>query len=284
MRAETKSQHGWRNFLQSALTSGSRRETALPRRLLVVPMAWERWSLWGGVCAGRRCRVGDVTGWQWGDWFVVSPGIGLVRSRDLAVRLKLSVFKEIWLVGICGGLDSQLAAGDLLNATQQEAFSSQGHVSSTQLRESSWQELPLSNKEKLAAVPAHHRVYLGAAICAEQILSRAGKLELAQTGRGAIVEMESMVWLEWARERQIPFVHLRIVSDVLESEPLLWSHLWRGLSWQNAPAIATDVEHAQRLRGRARWVRLLPSGVQDSLKAAIALRQLGKCLRLAEAN
>lgn len=244
-------------------------------------MAWERWWLWGGIWVGHPRQIGMVQGWQWGNWFVVSPGIGTERSGALAAKLSAAPFEEVWLVGICGGLNLQLAAGDLVQVTAHSKADAENSPCPAELAKLSWQDLPLIGQQDLIANVAHPRVYSGAALCSDRILSRAEKLRYTQTQKAAIVEMESAVWQPWSDEHQLSFVHLRVVSDPAEQEPVAWNRLWPNNGWlkQHLSTEKNISNQAASLSNRgARWRGLFAGGLKASLSAASSLRKLGNCL------
>jgi nucleoside phosphorylase len=249
------------------------------QRLLVVPMAWERWRLLGGVWAARRHFEAGVKTWQWNNWLVVSPGIGEEVSRVVAERLSELPFHEIWLVGICGGLNPLLRAGDLVKVTEQFVSGAEPADDTGAVREQNLRELVALEPLDLSRTGFRGRIFEGPGICSTSILSRAEKLDLANKGSGAIVEMESSVWRVWAEAKRIPFVHLRVVSDPVDREPLAWKHL-RPAHWTaDLTRRKPTSESNQSPKSSNRFGNSLTGSVRDWWQAAKTLRQLGNCLR-----
>jgi hypothetical protein len=184
----------------------------------------------------------------------------------LAARLQELSVDELWLVGICGGIDSTLQSGDLVIVVdkQEQREFQDGPLSP--LRQLDHGELSFIGLETLHGTKFRGRIFEGTGVCSAGILSRAEKLELAQTGSAGIVEMESSAWRTWSTAKQIPMFHLRVVCDPVNQEPP------KPRIGRPTPNVLTGPEASESRREK------FGQGLRDLWTAAKSLRQLGACL------
>jgi adenosylhomocysteine nucleosidase len=110
--------------------------------------------------------------------------------------------------GLCGGLDPQLRAGDLILGS--EIVSNDGAVRTDEA-------VTASLAQRLVSAGARVAVGRFAASNAP-VLTAAAKSDLRRATGAAAVDMESLIAGQYAREQRIPFAIVRAVSDPAERD------------------------------------------------------------------
>ena len=146
------------------------------------------------VLAPMRVEAAAVRG----DGRVLRTGMGPWRARIAAARAQAIAADAVAVAGICGGVASRLATGDV--------------VLPTELRTTAGDTVPLTPSETLTAALRRRglRVHTGPLLSIDHIAGAAERQSLRDTGAVAI-DMET-AWLAPAAAGR-PFAVVRVVAD-----------------------------------------------------------------------
>ena len=179
---------------------------ATPNLVVVTPLRIEAWAVKRALPDYPRLRC----------------GMGPIRARAAAPRIRELPAAAIAIVGLCGALDAKLRPGDIVLASELRDASGSAPSSATEELQKDIEERGL----RVCAGPIH---------CSPHVVRGLERQQLASGGAIA-VDMESS-WLARAAEPR-PVVVLRSVVDTPAQE--LWS-----------PPLLVNSVRALRALGRA---------------------------------
>lgn len=185
-----------------------------PMRLVIIPTRWESQAVLQSLPGAQPQPTWDVPAWRTGDITLVEPGIGPRLTEALLPHMASLMPREVWLFGWCGGLTSTLRTGDLvladatiLSPGQDETARQITHVPA---------EAYVAQIRQLAH-QLRRGLTIGPVLTSHRILVSAAHKQAAAASGAVAVEMEAGPLARWAGTRGVPFVHLRVVLDPLES-------------------------------------------------------------------
>jgi nucleoside phosphorylase len=181
--------------------------------VLIVPTRWETEAVLSALSAAVPEPAWDVPAWRAGDVLMLEPGMGPELAAALLPHLEVLEPQAVWLYGWCGGLTPDLGVGDLVLADA-TIFAGEDGLAT---RISHPAPDALVDEVRRLAHELGRRMVVGPALTSDQVL---GSVEQKQAGAasGAVaVEMEAGPLARWATGRSLPFVHVRVVLDPLES-------------------------------------------------------------------
>lgn len=172
---------------------------------IVVPTAWE--------CRAVRRAIPDLApanGFSFPAWyrpglFVLQTGMGRQSVHSLrrnAAQLRAANLRKVWLVGCCGGVSPELAAGDVVLATSIVGDRSR--------------QVPLGVDIELEGMLKNTfggdvTVVSGAVYSSLQAIRMPE--EKRRLAPAVAVEMEAAGVRRWASKKELEFAHVRIVLD-----------------------------------------------------------------------
>jgi hopanoid-associated phosphorylase len=193
---------------------------------------------------------------------VISVCGGASTLRAKLAQIAVLPARMVVSVGICGGLDQALRCGDIIVGTEVVSGSEDIRADTTVAK---------ALEQRLAE--GGERVVRGRMAAADApVLSAEAKAKLrAATGADA-VDMESLIAGRFARERDLPFAMLRVVSDPAHRNlpPLVLKAVDLDGDMNIGAAIAGLLHSPAQFLG-------LVAAARDS---ATAFRALGRCRRL----
>jgi hypothetical protein len=251
-------------------------------RILIIPTRWESEVVLRAFPEAVPDPAWSLPAWRIGDVLMIEPGMGPDLMAAVLPRLEALRPGEVWLFGWCGGLTPGLGVGDLVLADATVSEAEGGQIT----RIAHLPPGPLRVEVRRVAQELGRLLVVGPVLTSSRVL-----VSLEQKRRGAAsgalaVEMEAGPLAHWAMLRGLPFVHLRVVLDPLESalpstdlpagehgysqKKVLflhalahwreWPALWR-LSWQMQAARGVM---AEVIRVLARPGGLLSPDVKDN--------------------
>jgi nucleoside phosphorylase len=155
----------------------------------------------------------DIPAWRAGHLLVVEPGMGPELAVALLPRLEVLEPEAVWLYGWCGGLTLDLGVGDLLLADA-TIFAGEAGLPT---RISHPAPDSLVDEVRRLAQELGRRMVVGPALTSDHVLSGVEQKRAGAASGAVAVEMEAGPLARWATSRSLPFVHLRVVLDPLES-------------------------------------------------------------------
>ena len=181
--------------------------------VMIVPTRWETEAVLRSLPGAVPDPAWEVPAWRAGDLLMVEPGMGPDLAAALLPRLEMLEPHTVWLYGWCGGLMPDLGAGDLVLADATVFVGQDG--SATQIAH----PVPGSLLEEVRRL-AHslgRRMVVGPALTSYHVLSSVEQKQAGAASGAVAVEMEAGPLAQWATDRSLPFVHLRVVLDPVES-------------------------------------------------------------------
>jgi len=181
--------------------------------VLIVPTRWETKAVLRSLPGARPDPAWDIPAWRAGDLLMVEPGMGPDLTAAILPHLEALAIRSVWLFGWCGGLKSDLGAGDLILA---DATISTAEVGSTT-------RIPHPTPDSLIEEVRHlahrlgRRMVVGPVLTSHHVLSSVEQKQAGAATGAVAVEMEAGPLANWATGRSLPFVHLRVVLDPLMS-------------------------------------------------------------------
>ncbi len=177
-----------------------------------VPTRWEAKSLVGALDKPVPQLGYRVPTWRTGNTLIFQTGMGRDSIRKILPEIS-SDFSQIWLIGCCGGVDSELQTGDIVVGSS--TWTSDGrrvdHVPPNRLE----------NDLKIVASDQSGICRTGAIRFVDRVLD--GPDEKKRLIPALCVEMEAGEIAGWAKESGIEFIHIRIVLDPVDSHLPQWS-------------------------------------------------------------
>jgi nucleoside phosphorylase len=164
-----------------------------------------------------------------GKLLVLQVGMGPEQVLAALPTIDQAEPQEIWLLGVCGALVADLRAGDLVlsdatwvpNPTYAE-LERMPHCAPdrtvSQLRDLAYKQ--------------QRQLVIGPLLTSDRVLAAVEEKRAAAATGALAVEMEAGPLARWARDHSVPFSHLRIVLDPLDSA------LPRARDAQNEPGLA----------------------------------------------
>jgi nucleoside phosphorylase len=182
-------------------------------RVLIVPTHWETEAVLGALSDAVPEPGWDVPAWRAGDILMVEPGMGPDLAAALLPCLELLEPQAVWIYGWCGGLTPDLGVGDLVLADVTIFMGEDGLVTRV---------LHLAPDSLLAEVrrlaqELGRRMVVGPVLTSGHVLSSVEQKRAGAASGAVAVEMEAGPLARWASGRSLPFVHLRVVLDPVES-------------------------------------------------------------------
>lgn len=180
---------------------------------LIIPTRWETKAALRSLPAAVPDPEWDVPAWRVGDLLMVEPGMGPDLTAAVLPHLETLEIQSVWLFGWCGGLSPDLGAGDLVLADAAISMGKDGLT--TRILHSA----PDSLIEEVRHL-AHRlgrRMVVGPVLTSAYVLSSVEQKQAGAATGAVAVEMEAGPLAHWATGRFLPFVHLRVVLDPLES-------------------------------------------------------------------
>jgi nucleoside phosphorylase len=182
-------------------------------RVLIVPTRWETEAVLGVLSDAVPDPAWDVPAWHVGHLLVVEPGMGPGLAAALLPRLEMLEPQAVWLYGWCGGLTPDLGVGDLVLADATIFTGEDGLVA----RVSHPAPDSFLVEMRRLAQESGRRMVVGPALTSDHVLSSVEQKRAGAASGAVAVEMEAGPLAQWATGRSLPFAHLRIVLDPLES-------------------------------------------------------------------
>ena len=149
----------------------------------------------------------DVPAWRVGSLLVVEPGMGADLAAAVLPGLDAQGVSALWLYGWCGGLSPELDAGDMALADATVWHDA---------REAPIRHPPpdaLQAQVRRLAEKLGLRLVVGAVLTSDRVLASVADKQAGAAAGAVAVEMEAGPLARWAVERDVPFVHLRVVID-----------------------------------------------------------------------
>jgi len=197
--------------------------------VIMVPSCLERRIVVKGLRHAYGQPQKDTGMWWFGRIVVVQSGMGPVNAKrcieNFQARMQMGVIRQMWLVGVCGGLRADLKPGDLILADSSIGLSPQGEVS----QEFIVVDDAVRDSVACAAKKIGHSLTIGpVATTSHPLIHRADKQVAAKSGAIA-VEMEAGPLVEYAHGQSNSLIHLRVVMDPENSGPILASKPWTAI-------------------------------------------------------
>ena len=145
---------------------------------------------------------------------ILEPGIGPVRAAALLPSLAPLAPEAVWLFGWCGGLSPDLAVGDLVLA---EATLYREDTSCSLARAGHPPPGTLAEQVRALAGTLGRRLAQGPVLSVDRALRSVEEKRAAAVAGAVAVEMEAAPLARWAGDRGLPFFHLRVVLDPVDS-------------------------------------------------------------------
>lgn len=182
-------------------------------RVLIVPTRWETEAVFRSLPGAVPDPGWEVPAWRAGDLLVVEPGMGPDLAAALLPRLEMLALQTVWLYGWCGGLTPDLEAGDLVLADATVFVREDGTLAQVA------HPAPGSLVAELRRLADRlgRRIVVGPALTSGHVLSSVEQKQAGASSGAVAVEMEAGPLAQWAADRSLPFVHLRVVLDPVES-------------------------------------------------------------------
>lgn len=181
--------------------------------VLIVPTRWETKATLRSLPGAAPDPTWDVPAWHVGDLLIVEPGMGPDLAAAVLPRLEMLEIQSVWLFGWCGGLRPELGAGDLALAD--------ATISMREDDPKTWISHPapgsLIEEVRRLAHKLGRRMVVGPVLTSDHVLSSVEQKQAGAVTGAVAVEMEAGPLAHWATGRSLPFVHLRVVLDPLES-------------------------------------------------------------------
>ncbi len=181
--------------------------------VLIVPTRWETKAALRSLTDAVPDPAWDVPAWRMGDLLMVEPGMGPDLTVAVLPHLETLELQSVWLFGWCGGLRPELRAGDLVLADATISVGEDGLT--TRIlhpgRDSFIEEV------RHLAHRLGRRMVVGPVLTSDYVLSSVEQKQSGAATGAVAVEMEAGPLARWAIGRSLPFVHLRVVLDPLES-------------------------------------------------------------------
>jgi hypothetical protein len=181
--------------------------------VLIVPTRWETRAALRSLPGAVPEPGWNVPVWNIGDLLMVETGMGPGLAAAVLPRLEMLDLQSVWLFGWCGGLSPNLGAGDLVLADATIWAGGDGPPT----------RIPHPAPDLLVKELRHlahrlgRRMIVGPALTSDVVLSSVEQKQSGATAGAVAVEMEAGPLAYWAIGRSLPFVHLRVVLDPLES-------------------------------------------------------------------
>ena len=160
---------------------------------------------------------------------VVQSGMGPVNAKrciqDFQSRLHTQVIRQLWLVGVCGGLRADLRTGNLILADSAIELSPLGEVSQKEIVVDD----AVRDSVARAAVQIGRSLIIGPLLTISQPLVRKADKQAAAESGAIAVEMEAWPLVEISNRQSCSLIHLRVVMDAADSEPILASKPWTAI-------------------------------------------------------
>jgi hypothetical protein len=182
-------------------------------RVLIVPTRWESEVVLGALSDAVPDPAWDVPAWRVDDLLVVEPGMGPDLAAALLPGLELLEPQAVWLYGWCGGLAPDLDVGDLVLADATIFAGEDGLLT----RVSHPAPDSLVAEVRRLAQESGRRMVVGPALTSDHVLSSVEQKRAGAASGAVAVEMEAGPLAQWASGRSLPFVHVRVVLDPVES-------------------------------------------------------------------
>jgi len=181
--------------------------------VLIVPTRWETTAVLRSLPRALPDPAWDVPAWRAGELLVVEPGMGPDLAAALLPRLELLKPQTVWLYGWCGGLTPDLGAGDLVLADATVSVGEDG----TATRISHPVPDSLVAELRRLAHKLGQEMVVGPALTSAHVLSSVQQKQAGAISGAVAVEMEAGPLAHWVSGRSLPFVHLRVVLDPVQS-------------------------------------------------------------------
>lgn len=181
--------------------------------VLIVPTRWETKAVLSSLTAAVPDLAWDVPAWRVGDLLMVEPGMGPDLTAAFLPHLESLEIQSVWLFGWCGGLKPDLGAGDLVLADATMSLGEDGPMT----RISHPAPDSLIDEACHLAHRLGQRIIVGPVLTSDHVLSSVEQKQSGAATGAVAVEMEAGPLARWAAGRSLPFVHLRVVLDPLQS-------------------------------------------------------------------
>ncbi len=166
---------------------------------------------------------------------LIKSGIGKVHAALAADKACRSGADLVITTGLAGGIDSSLSQGDVVLANRvcyHDVWCGSPNVKGQVQDLPLYYEVPQSLLEKItASVPQYFN--LGLTVTGDQFLTDANRLREIKHGfpEALAVDMESAAIAQVCYLRQIPFMSLRIISDVVgkAEQQTQYENFWRNV-------------------------------------------------------